>query len=333
MYHFIYADHILGVETNDPNFRWMYGSNAPAGDKETFDSCKVKFYVTVTDESHIQTASSNVACFQCFSWCESQKTLFYSRKIFGVKMAYSISFNNNSVRATFGKNYYRMVRHRFMNLHDSYYLLSDLANILLLKNGYSTLYCAVAQHRESGRVIALFAPPNTGKSCAVKRLCDTEKYTLIAEDVALLNKELQIFGCQWTCTYRKAGSSSFFLNDDSGALSRTHTHIQEHEIAQNPCVLSDLILLNLATIDSGVARSDIEKRICILNKYRFCGYNSPIINVLAFFDREFDKTWEDLDKSIMKIAFLKCNVSYISSESRHDFTPMVDAMLNGQQDA
>ena len=289
--------------------------------------------MTVTDDGYIQKLSSDIDVerFQCFSWSSSQRTLFYSRKLFGVKMAYSISFNDNSVKVLFGKNYYRIVRHRFMNLHDSYYLLSDLANIFLLKNGYSTMYCGAVQHCESGKVAAIFSPPNMGKSFTVKRLCDTGDYKLIAEDVALLDKKIQIHGCQWTCTYRTVKTNSLFLGDSGGALTRVHENIREYEAEQNLCNLSYLILLTRAMIDTDISKSDIEKRLLILNKYRFCGYNSPIVNVLAFFDWEFDQAWEDIDKSIMKTAFLKCDLRALSAEFPNDFSTKINAVISGSK--
>ena len=245
-------------------------------------------------------------------------------------MAYSLAFDESTctVKAAFGKNYYRMVRHRIMNLHDAYYLLSDLANVLLLKCGYLTMYCAAALHCESGRVIALFAPPNAGKSYTIKQLCETENYKLIAEDIALLNRNVQIVSCPWTCSYRNVKSNILNSSDSSGTFLRAHKRLPEYEAIQKALRLSDLILLNRAEGNPAIAVDDIEKRILILNKYLFCGYNSPIINVLAFFNRDFDQGWEERACSIMKLAFLECKVTAISCESADAFPAKVDEIFS-----
>ena len=328
MNYYIYANRLLGVETNAPSFRWIYGKKAPVADREAFEACKVRFFVNVTSDKNIPMPVSKMERFQCYSWSGSQKILSYNRKMVGRHMAYSISIQGNEVHALLGKNYYRFVRHRCMNLHSAYYLLSDLANILLLKNGYATLYCAAALHRERGRGLALFAAPNTGKSFTVKRLCETGAYALIAEDIAIVDEEGRITGCPWTNTYRETGLRQQLELDGGGAFARRHNYTLEYEIASGQNCLSDMILLSRAQDRHEADSAEIEKKILILNKYLFCGYNTPIVNILAFFDNEFNCDWECIEKQILQQVFSKCRTVEISL-SNGDFFPIVMSKIDG----
>lgn len=322
--YFVYADRMLGVEVNDSYFRWVYGRNAPAVDKATFDACKVRFFITFADDHQIQLPTSDVERFQCFSWNRENKTLCYHRKLLGAHIAYSVSIRGNEASIILGRFYANLMHHRFMNLHGAYYLLSDLANILLLKNGYVTLYCAAALHRESGRRVALFSAPNTGKSYTVQRLCETGDYSIIAEDIAIADEEGRITGCPWTNSYRKGALRKWFDLDSGGTFAHRHMHnyTLEDKTASGQSYLSDVILLSRMQDKHKADQGEIEKKILILNKYLFCGYNSPIVNVLAFFDDEFNCDWECTEKQILLSIFSRSVVTEISLDSG-DFFPLV----------
>ena len=205
MYYFIYAEHLLGVKTNDPSFKWIYGTAAPNASEDDFDKCLVKLIVEKQNDKGINIPHKNV--FQCFSWDSDKKILGYSRKVLGIPLKYSMKFSTNCIYVQIGRNYDRFVKCRFMNLHSTYYLLSDIANMFLLKNGYITLYCSSVTHKNTGRTFAFFAPPNTGKSITVEMLHKTGKYTIISEDIAIMDFKMNITGCKWTKTYRKSKPS------------------------------------------------------------------------------------------------------------------------------
>lgn len=240
-----------------------------------------------------------------------------------MRIAYSISFGENEVYVVLGRSYANLVRYRFMNLHGACYLLSDLANIFLLKNGYVTLYCSAALHKESGRVVAMFAAPNTGKSYTVKRLCETGDYAQIAEDVAIVDKEGKIVGCPWTNSYRKSSSQKRFQLDDGGTFARKTHYVSKNRIKSDDGRLSDLILLSRTQEKTETDKLEVRKRILILNKYLFSGYNSPIVNVLAFFNDEFNKDWESVERSILRSVFLRCDAVELSNEKANFYEDII----------
>ena len=326
-YYFVYADHLLGVQTNDSSFKWIYGRTAPNTDEKSLEACLIRIYVKVISDDSIQISRSAGSTFQCHTWDEKEKKLTYCRKMMGIPFAYTLSVQDNAIYAVFGKNYYRFLQFRFMNMHAAYYMLSDLANMLLLKNGFATLYCSAVFHRESGKALALFAPPNTGKSLTAKQLCDTGHYAHISEDVAIIDRNKQIVGCPWTDSYRKPPAIRKIMCDTGGAFGRKHGEIVQREGTSRRYTLSDMIVLDRSKGAEPITRQEIENRILILNRYLFGGYHSPIVNIIGFFDRSYNHDWVEKAKEVLSSAFEECRMQAISCENPEMFSLEVDKRM------
>ena len=66
-----------------------------------------------------------------------------------------------------------------------YYLLSDIANIILLKNGLLTLYAAGVYCNKNNKGMVFWGAPNTGKTLTAMRLCKDYDFSLLGEDIVM----------------------------------------------------------------------------------------------------------------------------------------------------
>lgn len=328
LYYFVYAENILGVQTNDKNFKWIYGSYAPSANEGDFNKCLIRVILNVVSDKNIQRCSSVDCQFQCFSWDDRNKTLIFKRNVMGKKLAYSISITGNIIHAQFGKTYYKYVKHRFMNLHSAYYILSDLANMLLIKNGYASLYCSAVCNRSLSNVTAFFAPPNTGKTITAIHLCKEFDYRLISEDVAITDGK-SIWGCPWTNSVRPSKKRLSFFGDSAGSLFR-----RKHSCSQNDKFISNVKLTDFVLLDKSahnamdVTSKDIVKRVTILNGYIFNYCCSPIIKIFAYFDSNYYTNWLSETEYIVKNLIESCCFCKISNRDALKFFKIFNDIQN-----
>ena len=135
--YFVYCDGILGVKTNMPDFKWVYGQVAPETTQNEYDKCVVKFEINIKKEKKLHNIAEYDSKFQSYYWNDADKILSCRRSLLGkIRIGYNVKFESNRVIVEMGRNYHTFVKKRFMNLHDTYYLLSDLANVLLIQKGY-----------------------------------------------------------------------------------------------------------------------------------------------------------------------------------------------------
>ena len=85
---------------------------------------------------------------------------------------------------------------RFSKHYPAPRILTDIAAIALLEKGLLPLHCAAVE-RDGGSV-ALFAPPDTGKTYTTMRLIE-RGWKFISEDIAIADGA-HIFGCPFTGT-------------------------------------------------------------------------------------------------------------------------------------
>ena len=78
-YYYVYCNGILGVKTNIQNFKWVYGSVAPAESAEAYEKCAVKFHVWIKPEKELDEIDSYSKKFQAFCWSEEHRTIYYRR--------------------------------------------------------------------------------------------------------------------------------------------------------------------------------------------------------------------------------------------------------------
>lgn len=314
---------ILGVKTNISNFKWVYGSIAPAVSTDAYEKCAVKFEIRIKRESELDAIGKYDGKFQSYFWNEQSHTVSFRRTFFGcIQIGYTIRIKDNLVIADIGSNYYRLVKKRVMNLHDAYYLLSDLANLILLKNGYLTLYAAGVHYSPLNKGIVCFAAPGTGKTETAMGLCEREGYSLSGEDI-IITKDRQLYACPWTSSYRKKKS---FL-DSTGALSRVSKRVVGKVC--DACRVTDLATLAAGDKSIQDDKEELLRQITIFNGYLFHYYSSPIVKVLSYFDREYDGEWNLYAKGILKQLVDDSECHIIHTGDAMEFCDIVHRIVAG----
>lgn len=286
---YVYCEGILGVKTNISNFKWVYGSNAPIVSQTEYEQCAVKFEIFIRPEKRLRTIC---ACdqFQSYFWDAKSNTLSCRRNLLGsIALGYDISITEEKILVEIGSNYYRFVKKRVMNLHAVYYLLADLANLLLLRKGYLTLYASCVHYAPGNKGMVFFAPPNTGKTVTATRLCSSKEYSMVGEDVIII-KDHQIYSCPFTASYRKRRT----LLDSTGSIGRVDK--AGSFTMCKTCEITDVFILASGEERIACDREEIMRKITILNGYLFQYYSSPIIKILGYFDFLYCNDWNALAK-------------------------------------
>ena len=313
-YYYVYCQGVLGVKTNLCDFKWAYGSVAPSVSSSEYDKCVVKFDVAVKPEKHLNKQYACDRRFQAYSWDANKQTVTYNRKLFKkMDLGYRLQISDHSVNAEIGENYFKYVKSRVMNMHGVYYLLSDLANILLLKNGYLTLYASSVYMESFKKCLVSFAPPNTGKTCMASVLCERYGGALVGEDIVIFDGS-KAHVCPWTNSYRKSGKS---ILDSSGSLGRKKRTVGN--VATKACTVTDLAVLSLGEKMIDTDKKRILREMSILNGYLFHYYSSPIVKIISYFHEEFDKPWAEYAMEFFETMVENCRCYKIQSEESVDF--------------
>lgn len=323
--YFVYCKDILGVSTDVRDFKWVYGSAAPESMQEDFEKCLVKFYVRVIPEKDLPKIHDCTERFQAYCWNENTQTLSCRRTLLRtVNLGYDIRINGNTVLATVGTNYYRLVKNRVMNLHGMYYLLADVANIMLLKNGHVTLYASAVYYEPGNRCVVNWAPPNTGKTLTATSLCALPGFQLVGEDVVITDGN-RVFSCPWTSSYRKKGTGA----DSAGAFGRVKNG-PLFEMRQT-CELTDIAVLSIG--ESGICenKDDIISRVCLLNGYLFQYYSSPVVKMLACFSEAFRIQWNIQANQQLGDMVAKSACAYIRCKTPVEFADIICSRLLGEE--
>lgn len=322
--YYVYSNGILGVKSNIKDFKWIYGSVAPYVSREDYQRCEVKFEINLKPERELPAVVDYDKKFQSYYWQERAKTLSCRRTLFGkISIGYDITVNDGSVTVEMGSNYYKLVKKRVMNLHGVYYLLSDLANIMLLNKGYVTLYASALHNSAKKRGIVCFAPPGIGKTVTATKLCEIDEYSLVGEDVVLF-KDGVIFACPYTASYR--GRKTFL--DSSGALGRTKkASIDKVSHFAN---VTDIFLLVNGNPKGIEDKETVLSQIALLNGYLFSYSSSPIVKILGYFDPEFLKNWDSYAVEKIKKLVDECEFSTLYSRDPLKFSELIHNKITGE---
>lgn len=316
-YYYVYCRGLLGVKTNMREFKWVYGSVAPEATPEEYEACLVKFHVIAEKEKKLGEPVSAEKRFQSYAWDPETRTLFYRRKLLScLHIGYDLRVDGNTVEARIGKSYGKWIRQRIMHMHGAYYLLADVANMLLLKNGYLTLYASAVSSSDGQTGIACFAPANTGKTVTATKLCESSGYRLVGEDVVVTDGK-RLFSCPWTSSYRKQSNAS----DSAGSFGRVRKAGTE-EMCET-CGLTDLAVLSSGKQGIYREKEEVLRQIRILNGYLFQYYSSPILKVLAYFDPTYDENWNERADQILKEMAGACACYGVQAEHPLEFYGMV----------
>lgn len=322
-FYYVYCSGILGVKTNVSDFRWVYGSVAPCVSREEYEKCIVKLNICVKGEKALLDTKKCDKSFQSYNWDSSTQTISCKRSLFlKINIGFNIRIEGNTIHAEVGYNYYKYVKNRVMNLHGIYYLLSDLANILLLKNGYLTLYASGVHFSTRNKGIVFFAPPNTGKTVTASELCLKYGCELIGEDIIIVKDNI-LHSCPWTSSYRKKKATL----DSAGALGRVTT-VMFDEICSD-CEVTDLMVLAIGDERCVFDKDELRRCIPILNGYLFGYYSTPIIKILGYFDESYNCDWSDISKREIEKLIASCNCATFYSRNPLRFSQMTKELIDG----
>lgn len=312
--YYVYCDGVLGVKTNRTDFRWIYGSNAPEATAEEFEKCAVRLTVRVRPERMLEHDLRLEKRFQSYLW--DGKTLHCRRRLCHVPIGYDITLTGSSAQVELGSNYYRLVRHRVMNLHGAYYLLSELANILLLQQGFLTMHAAAVFYKPQDRGAVYFAPPDTGKTRTALELCRLPGYQLVGEDVIISDGQ-RLFGCPWTGSCRRGGRKL----DSAGSVGRRSRPAVTQ--IRRVCPVTDMTLLSLGNQAGQPDGQEILRQMCLLNGYLFQYHSSPIVKILAYFDEKYHVLWEKKAEQLLAQMAQRCRCGRVQAQHPADFVRLV----------
>lgn len=315
-YYGVYCKGILAVKTNVKSFDWIYGSAPMIADEKEYQKCVVKLNVTIMPEKKLKKIKEQDKKFQAYTWDNTNKTVFCRRTIAGIPIGYNICLGENEIHAEIGRNYYRFVKNRTMNLHGIYYLLSDLANILLLKCGYMTVYASSVVNESSECGTVIFAPPNTGKTVTATMLCEHFGYSLVGEDIVITDGN-RIYGCPWTHSYRKKGTRL-----DSAGLFRRGRRPESLNLC-DMCNVTELVTLSLGSHEVSTNKNELFRQIKILNGYLFGYCNSPIVKILGYFDETYDIPYGERAEKMLRNMVEHCHCRCIRAKDTMDFYRLI----------
>lgn len=328
MYYYIYVKNIIGVKTDIKEWKWQYGSGCLSATKEEYDECLIKVSVCLTEDLYIANkkhATKERKEFHRFTCINNGKELIYIRE-FGnnIKLGYSIYLEGTSVHLMVGKNYYRHIRHRFMNLHSIESIISDIVCGLLLINGYATIYCSVVNLENTKQGILLFGAPNTGKTLTCMQMCEIYGARFMSEDVALTDG-LNVWSIPWTNSYREKERSflSRMIDKRKNRLEHIYELCKSGKIV-NKCRATDLVVLEKGKKDAVEGNDEIINKVSILNRYLLWYRKSPALLVFNYFNGLFSiEQMERKEKAILHRLCKNVTCFTISEDSVSNFCESV----------
>ncbi len=322
--YYVYCRGILGVRTNLPGFAWVYGSVAPESTAEEYEACAVKLVVSIVPEQALSKDGSCDKRFQSYGWNAEKQRLSCRRTLLRLlRLGYDIRLEGSTAYAEIGENYYRLIKNRTMNLHGMYYLLADLANVMLLKNGYLTLYASAVYCEATGRCVVNFAPPNTGKSLTASTLCAAPGCGLVGEDVVITDGN-HVFACPWTCSHRKKDGKM----DSAGSLGREK--VRTGAEIRHMCDLTYITALSLGNLEISESKEEVLGRICTLNGYLFQYYSSPIVKLLAYFSRDYAAAWNVRAEQMLRAMVDRAACASLQCQAPTEFAEIIRLQLAGE---
>jgi hypothetical protein len=236
------------------------------------------------------------------------------------------------------KNYLRFVRFRLNNLHSPGYNLTDLVCALLLKRDLCALHCS--GFKLGDRVVAVLAPPNTGKTLTTMRMVLDHGASFISEDLAITDGE-HIFACPWTSTFRyydeltRGGPLAMRMKlikvlpimeliPFPGSKKLIDTYIGKDRIEESARVTDIVILARRKGGVEVLEKDEALKLTWNLNCYEFFYRKSPMLTAYSYFNPAFDpEALVEKEKEILSRLVSQSRCMLVKSEDAVDFAKLV----------
>lgn len=292
-YYYIAAKNILAVKTNIKKFSWSFGSDMPEGTAEEYERCAVKMHIVLEDfnDDHLL---KDMGRYHYFNGSPGADKLYYTRrlplKILEQKLRMKAeNLLSDEPKITVNRAYYKLITHRIMNLHSLHYIATDLAALLLLRKGYAPIHCSAFKSEDA--TVAIFAPPDTGKTLSTMTACGDFGAGFIAEDLAITNGT-HIFSVPWTNSFdhyaknkqdenkRNAGTNLSPLNVSAAAGGGVKAN----------ALLDAEVVTHVAILEKGDDEVLFENRkaavnkLMNLNRYEFNFLRAPLLIAYEFFN-------------------------------------------------
>jgi len=305
MNYFVYIKDILAVATKLDRFKWSYGNVSASSSRDDFDKCRIKVFLDIVSDNEIEVKGNRQ--FSYFTYDDESNTLGYSRKIFrSIKISYSLTVRENEIHMTCGKNYARVVRNKYMNIHSYDYILTDTVMGMLLKSGLCTVYAAAVKLENDAKNILMFGAPNTGKTLAALCLCSKYAGKLMSEDFSVTDGET-VWGVPTTHTHR-----------NYKAADLAEPCIIENE----PCRITDVVVLEKGK--EFVSTEKNRSKIRCLQRYGMGYMKSPCLTVLGYYRSEFCiEEMIEMEEKILDKLISGSRFTLISSENSMSFADTI----------
>lgn len=268
MNYFVYVNELIGVETPLNFFKWNFGTFTPRSTNHEFSKCLIKIKLNVCKDKDVfkkgkedQTQGS----FRHFSVYDDE--IIFRQKIGLITFGYRMSIANNTIEVTVGRNYYRWVKYKVMNVYPIWYVLYDAVCCLLLKNGLAVLYGSAVE-TELNKATVFIGAPGVGKTVTATTLCKTNKLRMIAEDLLITDGQ-KAWPVPYTNTYRG--------NSNRGGIT----------FANDVAKIKRIVILEQGHRSESAARASIQEKIRLLNRYNVPYYSSPAMIAYTYFNPDY----------------------------------------------
>lgn len=301
--YFVASKNVLGLCANVDSPKWSFGINTPETGREEYDDCILRMRLNVGPVERFSgndhSSDPNMGKYHYFSGVPEEDTLYYQRSfLLGSELQIEVDgLLTDEPCVNVNSNYYRYITHRFMNLHSIGYILTDIAALLLLRRGFAPIHCSA--FRKGDATVAVFAPPNTGKTLTTMMACMDHDADFLAEDIAITDGKM-LYSVPWTSTFR------YYSNVDDSLVSRTmnkltrvfpplellpvskpkpiNEFVEDRRIADSAKITHVVVLERGQEAVTSEDRDEIAWKIINLNRYEFCYTKSPLITAYEFFN-------------------------------------------------
>lgn len=238
-------------------------------------------------------------------------SLIYQKSlgIFG-EFRCEISLEPTGARLIVNSTYHKLGRRSIGTVPSVGELLEDIIAVLLLRNGYTLLYCGGFRHEDE--VSVLIGPTNSGKTTSVLQLVTQEDAEYIAEDIAITDGSTL-----YCCPFAISPIDEEFLTTDPNrfqtwvakniplldSVSVQSLNSVFEFIEHDQITLSDEIsrVYLLSRVERSTVDSDAAQSLLLMNRAEFTYLTNQILLAGQYlgFDIDIDAAMET-EKEIMR---------------------------------